>query len=102
MTMLENVAKEQKPLIGKSMEDLEAFSQSLGQELFRGDNYLIGSIEKMYTIFLKCQTCHIHSERNYLGYHSSFENGQRSCSNSKQTQKFLFELESGEFIESVL
>ena len=36
MTMLENVAKEQKPLIGKSMEDLEAFAQSLGQELFRG------------------------------------------------------------------
>jgi Predicted Fe-S-cluster redox enzyme len=36
MTMLEHVAKEQKPLIGKSMEDLEAFSQSLGQELFRG------------------------------------------------------------------
>ena len=34
--MLENVAKEQKPLIGKSMEDLEAFAQSLGQELFRG------------------------------------------------------------------
>ena len=27
--MLENVAKEQKPLIGKSMEDLEAFAAEL-------------------------------------------------------------------------
>ena len=69
MTMLEHVAKEQKPLIGKSMEDLEAFSQSLGQELFRGRQLFDWIYRKNVYNFLKCQTCHIHSERNYLGYH---------------------------------
>ena len=103
MTMLENVAKEQKPLIGKSMEDLEAFSQSLGQELFRGRQLFDWIYRKNVYNFSEMSDLPISLREKLSGMPlHPLRMVNDHVSNSKQTQKFLFELESGEFIESVL
>ena len=101
--MLEHVAKEQKPLIGKSMEDLEAFSQSLGQELFRGRQLFDWIYRKNVYNFSEMSDLPNSFREKLSGIPlHPLRMVNDHVSNSKQTQKFLFELESGEFIESVL
>ena len=101
--MLEHVAKEQKPLIGKSMEDLEAFSQSLGQELFRGRQLFDWIYRKNVYNFSEMSDLPISLREKLSGIQlHPLRMVNDYVSISKQTQKFLFELESGEFIESVL
>ena len=103
MTMLEHVAKEQKPLIGKSMEDLEALAQSLGQELFRGRQLFDWIYRKnVYNFSEMSDLPHSFREKLFGIPLHPLRMVNDHLSNSKQTQKFLFELESGEFIESVL
>ena len=101
--MSERLTTEQKPLIGKSMEDLESFSQSLGEELFRGRQLFDWIYRKNVYNYSEMSDLPIYFREKLSGTPlHPLRMLNNHVSNSKQTQKYLFELESGEMIESVL
>ena len=101
--MSERLTTEQKPLIGKSMEDLESFSQSLGEELFRGRQLFDWIYRKNVYNYSEMSDLPIYFREKLSGIPlHPLRMLNNHVSDSKQTQKYLFELESGEMIESVL
>tara|TARA_A100001015_G_scaffold302191_1_gene390105 strand:- start:834 stop:1883 length:1050 start_codon:yes stop_codon:yes gene_type:complete len=101
--MSEHLTVTKKPLIGLSMEDLELFVRSLGHQSFRGRQLFDWIYRKNVYDYSEMSDLPI-SLREKLSdvpLHP-LKMVNNDVSTSKQTQKYLFELESGEKIESVL
>ncbi len=101
--MSEHLTVTKKPLIGLSMEDLELFARSLGHQSFRGRQLFDWIYRKNVYDYSEMSDLPI-SLREKLSdvpLHP-LKMVNNDVSTSKQTQKYLFELESGEKIESVL
>ncbi len=101
--MLIKKNKDLDPLIGLTIQELESFAERLGEKKFRGrqifdwvynqkidDVFLMTDLPKSFREKLKDLPIH------------PLKLISNNFSNSKKTRKFLFELTSGEKIESVL
>ena len=101
--MSEHLTVTKKPLIGLSMEDLELFARSLGHQSFRGRQLFDWIYRKNVYDFSEMSDLPIslREKLSDIPLHP-LKMVNNDVSTSKQTQKYLFELESGEKIESVL
>lgn len=101
--MTEHNVKQEKPLIGQSMDELVSFAESLGEKSFRGRQLFdwiyrqqIDEISVMTDLSKsfreKIQAIPVHALKLL----------NRDISPSKKTRKVLFELQDGKQIESVL
>ena len=101
--MSEHLTVTKKPLIGLSMEDLELFARSLGHQSFRGRQLFDWIYRKNVYDYSEMSDLPIslREKLSDIPLHP-LKMVNNDVSTSKQTQKYLFELESGEKIESVL
>ena len=101
--MSEHLTFTKKPLIGLLMEDLELFAQSLGHQSFRGRQLFDWIYRKNVYDYSEMSDLPIslREKLSDIPLHP-LKMVNNDVSTSKQTQKYLFELESGEKIESVL
>ena len=101
--MSEHLTVTKKPLIGLSMEDLELFARSLGHQSFRGRQLFDWIYRKNVYAYSEMSDLPIslREKLSDIPLHP-LKMVNNDVSTSKQTQKYLFELESGEKIESVL
>ena len=101
--MSEHLTVTKKPLIGLSMEDLELFARSLGHQSFRGRQLFDWIYRKNVYAYSEMSDLPIslREKLSDIPLHT-LKMVNNDVSTSKQTQKYLFELESGEKIESVL
>ena len=91
------------PLIGKNLEDLEALALSLGTEKFRGMQLFEWLYSKKVDDYEKMSNLPIAFREKLTNFSiHPLMLINKDISNSKQTQKYLFELENGNMIESVL
>ena len=101
--MSEHLTVTKKPLIGLSMEDFELFARSLGHQSFRGRQLFDWIYRKNVYDYSEMSDLPIslREKLSDIPLHP-LKMVNNDVSPSKQTQKYLFELESGEKIESVL
>ena len=101
--MSEYLTLTKKPLIGLLMEDLELFACSLGHQSFRGRQLFDWIYRKNVYDYSEMSDLPIslREKLSDIPLHP-LKMVNNDVSTSKQTQKYLFELESGERIESVL
>ena len=101
--MSEHLTVTKKPLIGLSIEDLELFARSLGHQSFRGRQLFDWIYRKNVYDYSEMSDLPIslREKLSDIPLHP-LKMVNNDVSTSKQTQKYLFELESGEKIESVL
>ena len=101
--MSEHLTLTKKPLIGLSMEDFELFARSLGHQSFRGRQLFDWIYRKNVYDYSEMSDLPIslREKLSDIPLHP-LKMVNNDVSTSKQTQKYLFELESGEKIESVL
>ena len=101
--MSEHLTLTKKPLIGLLMEDLELFACSLGHQSFRGRQLFDWIYRKNVYDYSEMSDLPIslREKLSDIPLHP-LKMVNNDVSTSKQTQKYLFELESGERIESVL
>ena len=101
--MSEHLTLTKKPLIGLLMEDLELFACSLGHQSFRGRQLFDWIYRKNVYDYSEMSDLPIslREKLSDIPLHP-LKMVNNDVSTSKQTQKYLFELESGEKIESVL
>tara|TARA_B100001250_G_scaffold82023_1_gene67689 strand:- start:5192 stop:6241 length:1050 start_codon:yes stop_codon:yes gene_type:complete len=101
--MSEHLTLSQKPLIGLLMEDLELFAGSLGHQSFRGRQLFDWIYRKNVYNYSEMSDLPLSLREKIaeIPIHP-LKMVNNDMSTSKQTQKYLFELESGEKIESVL
>lgn len=101
--MLETIHFDQKPIIGQSINELEALLTSLNEKAFRGRQVFDWIYRKNIYDFSKMSDLsnNLREKLEKFKIHPlEMLEGQES--NSKKTRKFLFQLETGEKIESVL
>ena len=101
--MSKHLTLTKKPLIGLLMEDLELFVCSLGHQSFRGRQLFDWIYRKNVYDYSEMSDLPIslREKLSDIPLHP-LKMVNNDVSTSKQTQKYLFELESGEKIESVL
>ena len=101
--MSEHLTVTKKPLIGLLMEDLELFACSIGHQSFRGRQLFDWIYRKNVYDYSEMSDLPIslREKLSDIPLHP-LKMVNNYVSTSKQTQKYLFELESGEKIESVL
>ena len=101
--MSEHLTLTKKPLIGLLMEDLELFACYLGHQSFRGRQLFDWIYRKNVYDYSEMSDLPIslREKLSDIPLHP-LKMVNNDVSTSKQTQKYLFELESGEKIESVL
>ena len=101
--MSEHLTVTKKPLIGLLMEDLELFACSIGHQSFRGRQLFDWIYRKNVYDYSEMSDLPIslREKLSDIPLHP-LKMVNNDVSTSKQTQKYLFELESGEKIESVL
>ena len=101
--MLNNIVTKDNPLVGQSISELELFASSLGEKSFRG-RQLFDWIyrQKIYDISLMTDLSKDFRKKIEGIKVHPLEIVESNLSPSKNTQKFLFKIPSGEFVESVL
>tara|TARA_B110000438_G_scaffold248096_1_gene250630 strand:+ start:7965 stop:9005 length:1041 start_codon:yes stop_codon:yes gene_type:complete len=101
--MLNDIVMKDTPLIGQSISDLESFVSSLDEKAFRG-RQLFDWIyrQKVYDISLMTDLSKSFRKKLAGVKIHPLEIVKSNLSPSKNTQKFLFKISSGELVESVL
>ncbi len=100
---MESSSKQFKPLIGQSLKNLESLAESLGSEKFRGRQLFDWIYSKQIDDYAKMSNLSIDLREKLkdIPIHP-LKLVNKDTSNSKDTQKYLFKVNNGNTIESVL
>ena len=100
---MEKLLNQPKSLIGQSLKNLESLAESLGSKKFRGRQLFDWIYSKQLDDYGKMSNLSLNLKKKLEGIPvHPLKLLNKDVTNSRSTQKYLFEVNSGNMIESVL